>query len=83
MIIVPLLNGIDHVALLRERFGAERVIAATIAGEVERVAPGHIVHRGPFVRLNVSARGKPHLAGTLDQLSGSVSPVSSSTTRLR
>jgi 2-dehydropantoate 2-reductase len=77
-IIVPLLNGIDHVALLRERFGAERVIAATIAGEVERVAPGHIVHRGPFVRLNVSARGKQHLAGTLDQLSGSVSPVSSS-----
>jgi 2-dehydropantoate 2-reductase len=66
--IVPLLNGIDHIALLRERFGAERVISATIAGETERVAPGHIVHRGPFVRLNVSTRGKPQLVSTLDGL---------------
>jgi 2-dehydropantoate 2-reductase len=66
--IVPLLNGIDHIAFLRERFGAERVIPATIAGEMERVAPGHIVHRGPFIRLNVSARGKPQLETTLDGL---------------
>src|SRR5580700_9278803 len=34
--IVPLLNGIDHVALLRARFGSGRVIPATIAGEMER-----------------------------------------------
>jgi 2-dehydropantoate 2-reductase len=45
--IVPLLNGIDHVALLRERYGAGRVIPATIAVETERVGPGHIVHRSP------------------------------------
>src|SRR5271169_1940725 len=30
--IVPLLNGIDHVALLRGRYGEARVIPATIAG---------------------------------------------------
>jgi len=29
--IVPLLNGIDHLAVLRSKYGAERVIAATIA----------------------------------------------------
>ena len=54
--IVPLLNGIDHVQLLRDRFGAERVVAATIAVESERVAPGHIVQRSPFARLRVSER---------------------------
>ena len=65
---VPLLNGIDHVPLLRARYGSERVIPATIAGEMERVGPGHIVHRTPFARLNVLSAGRPMLAGTLDQL---------------
>ena len=66
--IVPLLNGIDHVALLRAKFGSERVIPATIAVESERVAHGHIVHRSPFARLNVSSAGRTLLASTLDQL---------------
>lgn len=66
--IVPLLNGIDHVAMLRARYGSERVIPATIAGEMERVSPGHIVHRTPFERLNVLSTGKSLLGGTLDQL---------------
>ena len=66
--IVPLLNGIDHLTLLRSRYGAERVIPATIAVETERVSPGHIVHRSPFARLNVLASGRALLAGTLDQL---------------
>jgi 2-dehydropantoate 2-reductase len=65
---VPLLNGIDHVAVLREKYGAERVIPATIAVETERVSPGHIVHRSPFARLNVLAAGRALLGGTLDQL---------------
>jgi 2-dehydropantoate 2-reductase len=67
--IVPLLNGIDHVALLRGKYGAGRVIPATIAGEMERVSPGHIVHRSPFERLNVLSAGRALLEGTLDQLS--------------
>jgi 2-dehydropantoate 2-reductase len=66
--IVPLLNGIDHVTLLRARYGAQRVIPATIAGEMERVSPGHIVHRTPFARLNVLSSGRDLLTGTLDQL---------------
>ena len=65
--IVPLLNGIDHLALLRKRFGGECVIAATIAVESERVAAGHIVHRSPFARLNMSSAGKSLLAPTLEQ----------------
>src|SRR6202166_1081757 len=66
--IVPLLNGIDHLALLRAEYGAEKVIAATIAVETERVAPGHIVHRTPFARLNVSSAGRSLLGTTVDEL---------------
>src|SRR5271169_5486334 len=66
--IVPLLNGIDHVAVLRARYGSDRVIPATIAVETERVSPGHILHRSPFARLNVLSAGRALLAGTLDQL---------------
>jgi 2-dehydropantoate 2-reductase len=66
--IVPLLNGIDHVELLRARYGAEKVIPATFAGETEKVAPGHIVHRSPFGRLNVSSRGRRLLGETIDAL---------------
>ena len=65
---VPLLNGIDHLALLRSKYGDGRVIAATIAGEMERVAPGHFVHRSPFLVLNVSSAGKNLLQSTLDDL---------------
>jgi len=66
--IVPLLNGIDHLKLLRSRYGQAKVIAATIAVESERVAPGHIIHRTPFVRLNVSTAGQALLGPTLDEL---------------
>jgi 2-dehydropantoate 2-reductase len=64
--IVPLLNGIDHVAVLRTKYGDEKVIAATIAGETERIAPGHIVHRTAFARLNVSSTGRSLLGTTVD-----------------
>lgn len=66
--IVPLLNGIDHLALLRSRYGSERVIPATIAVESERVAPGHIIHRSSFARLNVSSAGRDLLGSTLNEL---------------
>jgi 2-dehydropantoate 2-reductase len=66
--IVPLLNGIDHLARLRSRYGSERVIPATIAVESERVAPAHIVHRSVFARLNVASTGRTLLGSTLDEL---------------
>ena len=57
-IVVPLLNGIDHVARLREIFAHERVVAGTIAGEMERVAPGRYLHPSPFLMLNVAGSGR-------------------------
>lgn len=64
--IVPLQNGIDHVGFLRERYSAEKVLPGVFAGETERVAPGHIVHRTPFARLNLIAKARPLLGNTLD-----------------
>jgi len=66
--IVPLLNGVDHVALLRSKYGAGRVIPATIAAEMELASPGQIVVRGPLPVLNTSSAGRSLLDGTLAQL---------------
>src|SRR6202011_3988144 len=64
--IVPLLNGIDHVALLRSRFDHDKVVPATIGVESERAAPGKIIHRSKFVRLTVSSIGESRLSSTLE-----------------
>jgi 2-dehydropantoate 2-reductase len=66
--IIPLLNGIDHVDLLRVRFGHDNVVPATIAVEVERVAAGQIVQRSPFARLALSMLGQERLANVADRL---------------
>jgi 2-dehydropantoate 2-reductase len=65
---VPLLNGIDHVALLRAKFGHDGVIPATIAVESERIRPGQIIHRSPFARLNVLSAGRNLLGAAIDDL---------------
>jgi len=67
--VVPLLNGVDHIAVLRERFGSERVVPATIAVEAERIAPGRFIQRSPFVRLNLASSGEPLLGAIIAQLS--------------
>jgi 2-dehydropantoate 2-reductase len=63
-ILVPLLNGVDHVAVLRARFGQDRVIPATIAVEAERRAAGSFVQRSP-VRLGIAASGERDLGDTV------------------
>jgi hypothetical protein len=66
--IIPLLNGIDHVDLLRVRFGHDYVVPATIAVEAERIAAGQIVQRSPFARLALSMLGQERLANVADRL---------------
>jgi 2-dehydropantoate 2-reductase len=44
-LVIPLLNGVDHVQRLRAEYGPDRVVAGAIRSDTERVAPGHIVHR--------------------------------------
>ena len=52
-LVVPLLNGVDHMALLRRRYG--RVAAAAIRVESERTSTGRIVQRTPFIRVDLAA----------------------------
>ncbi len=55
-IVLPLLNGLDHVALLRERFAPESVLAGTIRVEADRPAPGVVVHTSPFLLIEMASR---------------------------
>ena len=52
-LVVPLLNGVEHVAALRERFG-DRAVAASIRIAAERTHPGHVVHTSPFSRIELA-----------------------------
>lgn len=68
-VVVPLLNGVEHVELLRGRYGAGRVAAGVIRVEATRVAPGVIEHGSPF--CDVDLAGLPEsvlrpVAGLLD-----------------
>lgn len=49
--VIPLLNGIDHLAVLRDRYPT--VVAGALRAETERVDDGHIVQRSPFVRIDI------------------------------
>jgi 2-dehydropantoate 2-reductase len=67
-LVVPLLNGVDHIEMLRARFGRDHVVPATIAVEAERIAPGHFVQRSPFVRLNLASTGEARLGAIVARL---------------
>jgi 2-dehydropantoate 2-reductase len=64
--VVPLLNGIDHIPLLRARFGHDRVVPGSIGVEAERIAPGKIVHRGMAVRISLASLGESRLASAAE-----------------
>ncbi len=54
-IVVPLLNGLDHLAVLRRHYSLGKVVAGTIRVEATRTSPGRIVHTSPFVNLELAA----------------------------
>jgi 2-dehydropantoate 2-reductase len=51
-VVVPMLNGVDHVARLRQSY--ERVLAAAIRVESERIEPGVIRQPTPFARVDLA-----------------------------
>jgi 2-dehydropantoate 2-reductase len=67
-LVVPLLNGVEHMAVLRERFGPGPVVAGVIRIESDRPAPAEVVQTSPGARIDVA--GDDHrvsaLAGALD-----------------
>jgi 2-dehydropantoate 2-reductase len=63
-LVLPLLNGLDHLAALRERFPPERVLAGSIRVESDRPAPGVIVHTSNFLRVDMAS----HAPGVRDAM---------------
>jgi 2-dehydropantoate 2-reductase len=55
-LIVPFLNGVEHVAALREKYG-EAVVPATIRVEATRVSPGLIEQASPFAFIELALAG--------------------------
>jgi 2-dehydropantoate 2-reductase len=68
-VVVPLLNGLEHLDVLRARFGPERVAAAIIRIESDRPSPGTIAQTSPWVRVDL-ASARPSLRAALEQCAG-------------
>jgi 2-dehydropantoate 2-reductase len=65
-IVLPLLNGLDHLGVLRERYGS-RAVAGSIRIESTRTATGVIEQTSPFLRIDM-ASADPSMAGELSGL---------------
>ena len=58
-LIVPMLNGVDHPALLREHYRPELVAPAMIRVESTRLEPGVIAHTSPFTEIDLASTTAP------------------------
>ena len=58
-LVVPFLNGIDHVAWLRGRYPPDQVATGTIRIESTRVGPGLIEHASSFAVVELAAGKAP------------------------
>jgi 2-dehydropantoate 2-reductase len=77
-LVVPLLNGLEHMGVLRAELGAGRVAAGTIRIESARVAPGLIVQSSPAARVELAggrADLRPALAAVAELLTAAGVPA--------
>jgi 2-dehydropantoate 2-reductase len=70
-LVLPLLNGLDHIPLLRERFTPASVLAGAIRVEADRPEPGLIVHTSPFLLIAMASH-EPGAAAAMDALAGTL-----------
>lgn len=66
-LVLPLLNGLDHIAVLRQRFGDAAVVAGTIRVEADRPEPGVVVHTSQFLRVDM-ASNHPQTRPSMERL---------------
>ena len=67
-VVVPLLNGVDHIERLRDRYGAGRVLPGTIRVEAEQMGPGRVRHLSSFADVQVAPTpAKRELAEALSE----------------
>ncbi|MCF6746513.1 2-dehydropantoate 2-reductase [Blastococcus sp. KM273128] len=63
-VVVPLLNGVEHLAALRGHYPAARVVAGTIRVFASRPAPGEVRHEGQLCAVQLGP-GAEALAAAL------------------
>ncbi|HWX45130.1 MAG TPA: 2-dehydropantoate 2-reductase N-terminal domain-containing protein [Solirubrobacteraceae bacterium] len=73
-LVLPLLNGLDHLPLLRERFGEGTVVAGTIRVEADRPEPGVVVHTSPFLRIDMASHD-PGMRPAMETLAATLEGV--------
>jgi 2-dehydropantoate 2-reductase len=77
-LVLPLLNGLDHIAVLRRRFRPGSVLAGTIRVEADRPEPGVVVHTSPFLLVNMASHdpsARPRMQALADALTDAGVPV--------
>ena len=67
-LVLPLLNGVEHMATLRAHFGDERVLAAVIRIESDRPHVGVIEQTSPGVRVDIAGPPSPGVKDTVASL---------------
>ena len=61
-LVIPLLNGLEHMEPLRARFGSDAVVAGVIRVESDRPAAGEIVQTSPSIRIDLATKAQPVIA---------------------
>jgi 2-dehydropantoate 2-reductase len=77
-LVLPLLNGLDHLELLRRRFPADSVLAGSIRVEADRPEPGVVVHTSPFLLVSMASRydgAQPGMQALADTLTAADVPA--------
>lgn len=69
-LVIPFLNGLDHVTLLREVYGEARVVPATIRIETARIRTGLIRHTSPFAVVELA--GAPGNRPRVDAIAAAI-----------
>jgi 2-dehydropantoate 2-reductase len=64
-VLLPLLNGFEHMTVLRGRYPSARVVAGAIRVVASRTAPGDIRHEGTLAAVQLTPDGG-ELAGALE-----------------
>jgi 2-dehydropantoate 2-reductase len=71
-VVLPLLNGLDHMTVLRRRFSPGSVLAGSIRVEADRPRPGVVVHTSPFLLVSM-ASAEPSVALPMQELADTLS----------
>jgi 2-dehydropantoate 2-reductase len=77
-VVLPLLNGLDHIGVLRERFSPGSVLAGSIRVEADRPQPGVVVHTSPFLLVSMASSdpaAAPAMGALAETLSAAGVPV--------